>query len=115
MSVLNNTDNEIILNKEANNNTNEKKNTMLKTLTKGPKILYNTTIGELKNGRIPLVDTGIRAFYRKSFNPSNTKGNEVFPKSEGYYRLGGKHVSRRKRKIKKRKNKNKRKNKTRKI
>jgi hypothetical protein len=84
----------------------DKNKSMMATLKKGPKLLYNTTVGELKNGRIPILDSGYRTFYRKSFNPDNTKGNEVFPKSEGYYRLGGKLVSRRKRKNKNKTRKN---------
>ena len=97
MNVQNENDKELLL---------DKNNSMMATLKKGPKLLYNTTVGELKNGRIPILDSGYRTFYRKSFNPDNTKGNEVFPKSEGYYRLGGKQVSRRKRKNKNKTRKN---------
>jgi hypothetical protein len=108
---LSTNDVEIILDSKNNNNNNAivEKNNVLNQLKKGPKLLYNTTVGELKNGRIPVLDTAYRSVYRKSYNPNNPKGKEVFQESEGYYRLGGKYRSRRKRK-----NKNKtRKNKTR--
>ena len=104
MSVQNQNNKELLLHKNEVTDAIIKNNSMLATLKKGPKLLYNTTIGELKNGRIPILDSGYRTFYRKSFNPDNTKGNEVFSKSEGYYRLGGKKLSRRKRKNKTRKN-----------
>ena len=64
--------------------------------------MYNTTVGELKNGRIPILDSAYRTVYRKSFNPDNSKGRDVFQKSEGYYILGGKYHS-----LRKKKNKNK--------
>jgi hypothetical protein len=78
----------------------DKKNNLLSNLKKGPKLLYNSTVGELKNGRIPILDTAYRTVYRKSYNPYNSKGRDVFQKSEGYYRLGGKYSSRQKRKPK---------------
>jgi hypothetical protein len=93
--------------KSDNNDAIVKKNTVLDNLKKGPKLLYNSTIGELKNGRIPILDSAYRAVYRKSYNPNNSKGTDVFQKSEGYYRLGGKYGSRRKRKNKTRQKKNK--------
>jgi len=93
----------------------ENKSGLLQNMKKGSKLLYNTTIGEVKNGRFPIIDSAYRTFYRKSFNPNNSKGSEVFPKNEGYYKLGGKHNSRRKRKnknnTKKTNNKKTRKNK----
>jgi len=92
-----------------------KKNNVLNNLKKGPKLLYNTTVGEIKNGRIPIIDSAYRTIYRKSLNPNNSKGSDVFQKSEGYYRLGGKYCSRRKRKNKNKTKKNKtKKNKTKK-
>jgi hypothetical protein len=57
-----------------------KKNNVLSNLKKGPKLLYNTTIGELKNGRIPILDSAYRTVYRKSYNPNNSKGKDVFQK-----------------------------------
>jgi hypothetical protein len=93
----------------------DKKNNLLSNLKKGPKLLYNTTVGELKNGRIPILDSAYRTVYRKSFNPDNSKGRDVFQKSEGYYRLGGRmHISRRKRKTKTYKRSKSMKNKSRK-
>ncbi len=89
-----------------------KDTTLFKNLKKGPKLLYNTTIGELKNGRIPILDSAYRTIYRKSYNPDNSKGKDVFQKSEGYYRLGGKYSSRRKRKNKKNKTRFTKRNKT---
>jgi hypothetical protein len=84
----------------SESNPINKNTTLFKNLKKGPKLLYNTTIGELKNGRIPILDSAYRTVYRKSYNPNNSKGKHVFQKSEGYYRLGGKYGSRRKRKNK---------------
>jgi hypothetical protein len=81
----------------SESNPINKNTTLFKNLKKGPKLLYNTTIGELKNGRIPILDSAYRTVYRKSYNPNNSKGKDVFQKSEGYYRLGGKYGSRRKR------------------
>lgn len=86
---------EVIIEKPNSNNSS-----FFQNMKKGSKLLYNTTIGEVKNGRFPIVDSAYRTFYRKSFNPNNPKGTDVFPKSEGYYKLGGKHSSRRKRKNK---------------
>jgi hypothetical protein len=83
----------------------ENKSGLFQNMKKGSKLLYNTTIGEVKNGRFPIIDSAYRTFYRKSFNPNNPKGTEVFPKNEGYYKLGGKHNSRRKRKNKTKKTK----------
>jgi len=77
-----------------------KKSSILNNLKKGPKLLYNTTVGELRNGRIPILDSAYRTLYRKSLNPNNSNGTEVFQKNEGYYRLGGKYSSRQKRKPK---------------
>ena len=90
-----------------------KKSSILNNLKKGPKLLYNTTVGEFRNGRIPILDSAYRTLYRKSLNPNNSNGTEVFQKNEGYYRLGGKYRSRRKRKnkTKTRKNRKTRKNK----
>jgi hypothetical protein len=94
-------DREIFLDtKNDNSSVIVKKNNVLNNLKKGPKLLYNTTVGELKNGRIPILDSAYRTIYRKSLNPKNSKGSDVFQKSEGYYRLGGKYGSRRKRKNK---------------
>jgi len=100
-NLLSVNDREISLDtKNDNNDAIVKKNNLLSNLKKGPKLLYNTTIGELKNGRIPILDSAYRTVYRKSYNPNNSKGKDVFQKSEGYYRLGGKYGSRRKRKNK---------------
>jgi hypothetical protein len=110
--LLSTNDIEIVLDSKNNNNNNTilEKNNALDQLKKGPKLLYNTTVGEVKNGRIPVLDSAYRTVYRKSYNPNNPKGKDVFQESEGYYRLGGKYRSRRKRKNKN----NTRKNKTRK-
>lgn len=35
---------------------------------KAAKIGYNSTVGEMRNGRIPVADTAFRTFYRKKFN-----------------------------------------------
>jgi len=107
-------DKEIILDNNTVSEISLKKNSsILNNLKKGPKLLYNTTVGELRNGRIPILDSAYRTLYRKSLNPNNANGTEVFQKNEGYYRLGGKFRSRRKRKykIKTRKNRKTRKNK----
>jgi len=106
--------------KNDNSSVIEKKSNTLNTLKKGPKLLYNITIGEIQNGRIPVVDSAYRTIYRKSLNPNNSKGKDIFQKSEGYYRLGGKYRSRSKRNVKTKnknnaKNKKKSKNNTRKI
>ena len=87
-------------NLEESNETNNKK-TMFQNMKTVPKLLYNTTIGEMRNARIPILDSAYRSVYRKSFNPDTTKGNIVFPKSEGYYKLGGKYYSGNRRRIKK--------------
>ena len=68
-------------------------------------IAYNTTIGELKNGRIPILDTAYRTFYvlYMANNPQ-----EVFSEKDGYLgfiKKGGKRrKSRRYQKSKKTKN-----------
>jgi hypothetical protein len=106
-------DKEILLDNNQVSEMSLKKSGILNNLKKGPKLLYNTTVGELRNGRIPILDSAYRTLYRKSLNPNNPKGREVFQKNEGYYRLGGKYRSRRKRKnkTKTRKNRKTRKNK----
>ena len=38
--------------------------------TTAAKIAYNSTIGELRNGRFPIVDTIWRTGYRKKYNPT---------------------------------------------
>jgi hypothetical protein len=53
------------------------------------KVAYNSTFGELRNGRIPIADTGFRTIYRKLWNK---EGRDVFDKKEGYYKLGGKRT-----------------------
>jgi hypothetical protein len=53
----------------------------------GAKFVYNITAREFMNGRIPILDSIHRLVYRKLWNPQNPNGTEVFPKSEGYYRL----------------------------
>lgn len=53
----------------------------------GAKFVYNITAREFMNGRIPILDSIHRLVYRKIWNPQNPNGTEVFPKSEGYYRL----------------------------
>jgi hypothetical protein len=69
-------------------NEDSKKYSIIKNMKKVPKILYNTTIGDARNGRIPILDSIHRTIYRKFVNPENTNGTEAFPKKEGYYRLG---------------------------
>jgi len=57
--------------------------------TTAAKLAYNSTIGELRNGRVPIVDAIWRTGYRKWHNP--TKPN-VFEEKKGYYPLGGKRT-----------------------
>jgi hypothetical protein len=113
--TMSSNDKEILLDKNEGSESeiSIKKNGIMNTLKKGSKLLYNTTLGELRNGRMPILDSAYRTLYRKSLNPNNPKGTEVFQKNEGYYRLGGKYRSHRKRKnkIKSRKNRKTRKNK----
>ena len=71
------------------NDDSTKKNSIMQNMKKVPKILYNTTIGDARNGRIPILDSIHRTIYRKYFNPENTHSTVTFPKEEGYYRLGG--------------------------
>jgi hypothetical protein len=95
--------------------TSNNKNSIFQNMKKAPKLLYNSTIGEMRNARIPILDSAYRTFYRKSFNPDNPKGTDVFPKSEGYYKLGGRYQyqtrRKRKNKLKHKTRKNKRKSK----
>jgi len=56
---------------------------------KAAKIGYNSTVGEIRNGRVPVADTAWRTLYSKKLN--NT-GEDVFNKDEGYYKLGGKRT-----------------------
>jgi len=69
------------------------------------KLAYNTTIGELRNGRIPILDSIHRAVYRKLYNRDGEDGSTVFSKRENYFKLGGKKNPRSKRNSKTMKNK----------
>jgi uncharacterized protein YpuA (DUF1002 family) len=86
---------------EVLKNEDSKKNSIMQTMKKVPKLLYNTTIGEVRNGRIPILDSIHRKIYRKFINPENTNGTEAFPKKEGYYRLGGNKHSQKRNKTRK--------------
>lgn len=58
-----------------------------KKLKSGAKFTFNTTLGELKNMRIPIADTLYRYGYNKIFKPND----KLFPKDQY---LGGKLKSR---------------------
>jgi len=78
-----------------------KKNSIMHNMKKVPKFLYNTTIGEVRNGRIPILDSIHRKIYRKFINPENTEGTKAFTKKDGYYPLGGNKHSRKRNKTRK--------------
>jgi hypothetical protein len=84
--------------------TNDRRSIISKLKTV-PKFAYNTTIGEFRNRRIPIVDSIYRTIYRKLWYKDGDYGSTVFPKGEGYYKLGGKKKSRSKRNSKTMKNK----------
>jgi len=89
----------------TNNNTNNNTRSIINKLKKGSNFLYNTTIAEARNGRIPILDSIHRTIYRKLYNRHGEHGSTVFPEREGYYKLGGKKNSRSKRNSKTMKNK----------
>ena len=101
----NNATNEAIaINSDTNNNTNNR-SSITRNLKIPLKLAYNTTIGELRNGRIPILDSIHRAVYRKLYNREGEYGSTVFSKRENYLKLGGKKGSRSKRNTKTMKNK----------
>jgi len=86
---------------EGLKNEELKKNSIMQNMKKVPKLLYNTTIGEVRNGRIPILDSIHRKIYRKFINPENTEGTKAFTKKYGYYPLGGNKHSRKRNKTRK--------------
>ena len=94
----------IAINSDTNNNTNNR-SSITRNLKIPLKLAYNTTIGELRNGRIPILDSIHRAVYRKLYNREGEYGSTVFSKRENYLKLGGKKGSRSKRNTKTMKNK----------
>ena len=97
----NNATNEAIaINSDTNNRSSITRNLKIPL-----KLAYNTTIGELRNGRMPILDSIHRAVYRKLYNREGVNGSTVFPKGENYFKLGGKKGSRSKRNTKTIKNK----------
>ena len=69
-----------------NNYENPTYSDRLKNVAKtSGKVAYNSTIGEIKNARIPVIDTAYRYIYNK------VQGNEkpVFNEDLGYKPLGG--------------------------
>jgi hypothetical protein len=64
------------------------------------KVAYNSTVGEVASGRVPVLDTAYRSYYYKRYNP--TTGKEVFD-GPRYYKLGsgGKRSRKHRRKSKK--------------
>lgn len=75
------------------------------TSRQAAKIGYNSTLGELRNLRIPIADTLRRTFDTKVYDPGK---KYVFDTNEHYYRLGGKRTRKNKKASKKRKTVNKR-------
>jgi hypothetical protein len=73
---------------------------------KAAKIGYNSTFGELSNGRIPVLDTMYRTGYEKGYK--GDEGKKVFDAKKGYYELGGKRTRKNKKASKKRKTVNRR-------
>ena len=51
--------------------------------------VYNSTIGELRNARVPILSTVARTVYRKLLS---NEGKPVFDTKENYYKLGGKRT-----------------------
>jgi len=86
---------------EGLKNEELKKNSIMQNMKKVPKLLYNTTIGEVRNGRIPILDSIHRKIYRKFINPENTEGTKAFTENDGYYPLGGNKHSRKRNKTRK--------------
>uniref|UniRef100_A0A6C0DLB7 Uncharacterized protein n=1 Tax=viral metagenome TaxID=1070528 RepID=A0A6C0DLB7_9ZZZZ len=72
--------------------TNNDRRSITRNLKIPLKFAYNTTIGEVRNGRIPILDSIHRTIYRKLYNKNGEHGSTVFPKDENYYKLGGKKV-----------------------
>jgi hypothetical protein len=72
---------------------------------KAAKIGYNSTLGDLRNARIPVLDTMYRTYDRKVHDPDK---KYVFDPDEHYYKLGGKRTRKNKKASKKRKTVNRR-------